>query len=62
VYNAYRRTGYPDLREGIIPVGPFPRSFYFPKAEIDTNDNPNLTQGVLTDQVFWDTNPAGFID
>jgi hypothetical protein len=62
-YNAYRRTGYPEF---ILPnfqdPGPFPRSMFLPKSELDSNDNPNLVQKALTDQVFWDTNPAGFID
>ncbi len=60
-YNNYRRTGYPTLDAGLSP-GDFPRSFFIPSSEINTNDNPNLTQKLLTDQVFWDTNPAGFIN
>ena len=62
-YNAYRRTGYPDLQKHVLPSGgEFPRSFFIPASELDTNNNPNLVQKELTDQVFWDTNPAGFID
>ena len=63
-FNAYRRTGYPDLQEHVLPSGgAFPRSFFIPQSELDANDNPDLEQKTLTDQVFWDTNPAsGFID
>lgn len=62
-YNLYRRTGYPEFESHVLPSGgEFPRSFFLPSSELDTNDNPNLTQKSLTDQVFWDTNPAGFIN
>lgn len=61
-YNLYRRTGYPDLQAHVLSSGGnFPRSFFIPASEIDTNSNIN-DQKMLTDQVFWDTNPAGFID
>ncbi len=61
-YNAYRRTGFPDLQEPVISgAGDFPRSFFLPNSEIEANNNPNITQKSLTDRVFWDTNPAGFI-
>jgi len=58
-FNYYRKTGYPTT---VLPnweanPGPFPRSFLLPQNEVVTN--PNLTQKTsLTDQVFWDTNPA----
>ena len=62
-YNAYRRTGYPEFTlPNFENPGEFPRSLFFPKSELDANDNPNFVQKALTDQVFWDTNPAGFID
>ncbi|MFT4673392.1 MAG: hypothetical protein ACI9R6_000277 [Saprospiraceae bacterium] len=59
-YNMYRRTGYPTLQTGVFPVGPFPRSFRYPSSE--TNSNPNVNQTTADNQVFWDTNPAGFIN
>jgi len=61
-YNNYRRTGYPDLQASVIAGTAFPRSFFLPESELNSNDNPDLVQKSLTDQVFWDTNPAGFID
>jgi len=61
-YNNYRRTGYPDLQAGVVPAGPFPRSYFVPDSEINSNNNPNLEQKTLTEPVFWDTNAAGFID
>ena len=59
-YNMYRRTGYPTLQTGVIPVGPFPRSYRYPSNEVVTN--PNMDQTTADNQVFWDTNPAGFIN
>jgi hypothetical protein len=61
-YNNYRRTGYPVLGESVITNTEFPRSYFLPSSEINSNDNPALVQKKLTDQVFWDTNPANFID
>ncbi len=58
-YNYYRKTGYPTtLAPNWEPdPGPFPRTFLYPQNEVITN--PNLTQKTsLTNQVFWDTNPA----
>ena len=55
----YRLTGYPNT---LVPnwepdPGPFPRTLLYPQNEVVTN--PNLTQKTtLTEQVFWDTNPA----
>lgn len=60
VYNTYRRTGFPDLQAPITPAGPFPRGYRYPNTE--TENNPNIQQRQLTDQVFWDNNPSGFID
>jgi hypothetical protein len=59
-YNLYRRTGYPDLQTPIIAAGPFPRAFRYPDTELD--GNPNIQQQPATTRVFWDNNPAGFID
>lgn len=61
-YNAYRRTGFPVFDNSFQDPGTFPRSFFFPESELESNDNPNLNQKALTDQVFWDTNPVGFIN
>ncbi len=58
-FNYYRKTGYPTtLNPSWEPnPGPFPRSFLLPQNEVVTN--PSLTQKTaLTEQVFWDTNPA----
>lgn len=60
-YNNYRRTGLPALQGSVVSGTSFPRSFFLPNSELNSNDNPNLTQKSLTDQVFWDTNPANFI-
>ena len=59
-YNMYRRTGYPSLQTGVLPVGSFPRSFRYPQSEVSTN--PNVDQTTADNQVFWDTNPPGFIN
>ncbi len=60
-YNGYRRTGYPSSLQ--IPIEnenvPFPRTFSLPVDAV--NSNSNLNQRSITTQVFWDTNPAGFI-
>ena len=61
-YNNYRRTGYPQLSSAVITNTNFPRSYFLPTSELNSNDNPDLEQKELTDQVFWDTNPADFID
>lgn len=61
-YNNYRRTGYPVLEEAVISNTSFPRTYFLPSSELNSNDNPNLEQKLVTDQVFWDTNPAGFIN
>ena len=58
-FNYYRKTGYPTtLNPSWEPnPGAFPRSFLLPQNEVVTN--PSLTQKTaLTEQVFWDTNPA----
>ena len=61
-YNNYRRTGFPALGGSVIANTDFPRNFLIPDSELNSNDNPNLVQITRTDQVFWDTNPAGFIE
>lgn len=61
-YNSYRRTGFPTLGLSVITNTSFPRSYFLPASELNSNDNPDIVQKLITDQVFWDTNPAGFID
>lgn len=58
-YNYYRKTGYPTTLapNWELDPGPFPRTLLLPQNEV--LNNPNLTQKAdLTQQVFWDTNPA----
>jgi len=50
------------LQDPIIAAGNFPRSFFIPESELNSNANPDLVQKSLTDKVFWDTNPDGFIN
>ena len=60
-YNTYRRTGKPDLQPTLIPApGIFMRTFPYPDALVTRNINAD-TKPIST-QVFWDTNPATFID
>lgn len=58
-YNFYRRTGYPDNLEPSLEPNPggFIRSFFYPANAANNNQNIQQKSGV-TDQVFWDTNPA----
>lgn len=59
-YNYYRKTGYPtSLTPSWDPTpGPFPRSFLYPSSEVLNNPSIAEVNKKLTDQVFWDTNPA----
>lgn len=59
-YNMYRRTGHPNLQSPIIDAGSFSRVYLYPLDV--TSSNPNISQNFITDQTFWDNNPAGFID
>jgi len=62
-YNLYRRTGFPnDLQPTILEApGDFIRSFWYPGVSVDNNSS--ITQkSSQAAQVFWDNNPAGFID
>ncbi|MGA9238601.1 SusD/RagB family nutrient-binding outer membrane lipoprotein [Robiginitalea sp.] len=55
----YRLTGFPTtlLPNWEAQPGPFPRTLLYPQNEVVTN--AGLTQKeTLTEQVFWDTNPA----
>jgi len=59
-YNLYKRTGTPvNFQPTKLGISDFPRSFLYPAESVDRN--LNISQKSLTDQVFWDTNPAGFI-
>jgi hypothetical protein len=60
-YNGYRRTGFPnDLQPARNPQpGDFYRSLSYPNDFISRNQNAK--QHAVAAQVFWDTNPAGFI-
>lgn len=62
MYNAYRRTGYPSgmqpTREAIS--GDFPRVMIYPESFVNLSSNGN--QHPITTQVFWDNNPAGFVN
>ena len=60
-YNGYRRTGYPSILKAPIynKSIPFPRTYALPKDAV--NRNSSINQRPITNQVFWDTNPAGFI-
>lgn len=60
-YNLYRRTGAPtNLQPTLLGTGSFPRSFLYPNNTVDRNINITQKPG-LTIQVFWDNNPAEFI-
>lgn len=61
-YNAYRRTGYPSLLQTPIKneSTPFPRTFSLPSDAVSTNTS--LNQRPITNKVFWDTKPDGFIN
>ncbi|HFA48679.1 MAG TPA: SusD/RagB family nutrient-binding outer membrane lipoprotein [Bacteroidetes bacterium] len=61
-YNFYRRTGLPS---GMQPTrepssGDFPRLMFYPSSYVNLNEN--ASQKAITEQVFWDNNPAGFIN
>lgn len=62
MYNAYRRTGYPSEMQPTRSEfsGDFPRLFLYPSDHVELNENAQ--QQILTEQVFWDMNPAGFIN
>jgi hypothetical protein len=62
-YNAYRRTGFPDNLQPTITASPgaFARSFPYPSNAANRNQNISVKPNYEV-QVFWDTNPAGFIN
>lgn len=60
-YNAYRRTGFPrNIQATVSGDRQFPRLFSYPNADVQRNSS--LSQRMITEQVFWDTNAAGFIE
>ncbi|PTX60965.1 SusD-like starch-binding protein associating with outer membrane [Kordia periserrulae] len=60
-YNLYRRTGAPgNLQPTLLGTGTFPRSFLYPNITVDRNINISQKPGLAV-QVFWDNNPAEFI-
>ncbi|WP_420574699.1 SusD/RagB family nutrient-binding outer membrane lipoprotein [Kordia sp.] len=60
-YNLYRRTGAPgNLQPTLLGTSTFPRSFLYPNVTVDRNINITQKPGLAV-QVFWDNNPAGFI-
>lgn len=61
-YNGYRRTTFPSNLQPTLEAnsGDFPRLMYYPADYLNLNANISA-QRALTDQVFWDTNPAGAI-
>jgi hypothetical protein len=62
VYNAYRRTGFPSNMQPSLNQNPgdFYRSALYPANSV--NNNVNINQAEISRQVFWDKNPAGFIN
>ncbi|MHA7058605.1 SusD/RagB family nutrient-binding outer membrane lipoprotein [Aquimarina sp. M1] len=62
IYNAYRRTGFPSNYQPTLDPSPgaYYRSALYPANYI--NNNSNAVQKDRTEQIFWDTNPAGFIN
>ena len=62
-YNAYRRTGAPrDLQFTREPdSGDFPRLMLYPADYVNLNATVD-TNRQITEQLFWDTLPAGALD
>ena len=63
-YNTYRRTGMPNDMQPAVDLadpGVFVRSHWYPQDAAVNNSNLPQKQDVTT-PVFWDTNPAGFVD
>lgn len=58
-YNFYRRTGYPTTVPPNVEPNPgaYIRSLFYPANHV--NNNTSVSQkDAVTEQVFWDTNPA----
>ena len=63
-YNTYRRTGKPGKLQPTVKLqdpGVFIRSNWYPQSAESNNSNITQKTGV-TNPVFWDTNPEGFVD
>ncbi|MEO0527223.1 MAG: SusD/RagB family nutrient-binding outer membrane lipoprotein [Bacteroidota bacterium] len=63
-YNTYRRTGQPDDMQPAVQLadpGVYLRSNFYPQSAADNNSNVPQKAGV-SQPVFWDTNPEGFVD
>lgn len=58
-FNLYRRTGYPSNMQPTRDPnsGDFPRTYFYPADHIGLNSNAEQ-RPTLSEQVFWDTNPA----
>ncbi len=58
-YNFYRRTGYPTTVPPNVEPNPgsFIRSLFYPANHVNNNFNVTQKESV-TQQVFWDNNPA----
>ena len=63
-YNTYRRTGHPNNLQPALRTanpGDFPRSVLYPASYVNRNSAAEQKDG-NTVQVFWDNNPANFVD
>jgi hypothetical protein len=63
-YNTYRRTGHPKNMQPAVRnsnPGLFYRSFTYPASYVNRNSNATQKPNNAV-QVFWDNNPAGFVD
>ena len=57
IYNAYRRTGFPNtIQEPINPTRGFPLRLPYPQAELTLNPNAANYKAVAFDKdpIFWD--------
>jgi hypothetical protein len=55
-FTDYRRTGMPaNLPGPIVPLGPQPRRFPLPPAELNSNANAPNPPPLVGDRIFWDT-------
>ena len=61
-FNNYRRTGKPENMQYTMEADPgaFTRSMIYPSVHVNLNQNAAQKSSQAV-QVFWDTNPAGFI-
>lgn len=61
-YNMYRRTGKPGNIAPSLEPGPgaFIRSAFWPAVHVNRNATTTENKSI-TQQVFWDTNPADFV-